>query len=1070
MKRNPRHLLAFILLLFFASGFTGLAYEVVWTRMLARVFGVTSYAVTTVLASYMGGLALGSYVFGKRIDRGGNPLRVYALLEAGIGLFALVLPVIITLIDPLYRSMYPALEGHFHVLTSVRLLLCFLLLLVPTTLMGGTLPVLSKAVAGGISELSERVGGLYAANTLGAVGGTLGAAFLLLPRLGLSGTTWVAALLNFAIFAAAMVASRAVTAGAPARPEDRSDSEEVKSDRTRKIVLLTFGLTGFAALSVEVVWTRVLALVIGTTVYAFATMLATFLLGLGLGSAVFARFTRDMKCRGRGLAALVAGIAFAVILSSAAFGQLPYVYMSYYERAQQGWGGLVAAQFALCGLIMLIPAFLMGGVFPMVAAMYARHLRRVGSEIGVMYAFNTVGSIFGSVAGSFIFLRFLGIQASLNVLFGIYVAAAVVLLLTIAEFSRRVRWMTAVSVLILGAVLAATLPGWDRKVMTSGVYRYAPQYRTAGGLKSTLGRLRLIFYRDGEGATVSVERFEDEVSLLIDGKADASTGVDDMRQQTLLAHIPLLAHPDPHSLLVIGLGSGVTLGCAERFNIDRIDCVELLENVVEASREFAAYNYDCLADPRVNLITGDGRNHMALTEKRYDVIVSHPTNPWISGVGDLFTREYFELARSRLNSGGIMCAWFQTYHMPAGDLKTAIRTFLGVFAHATLYMSNESDLIILGSSTPFGFDGRLISRMNEPRVSSDLRRVWISEPSDILCAEVARDESLRRWVGPVGPLHTDDNLHLEFSAGRMVLESTEAEHLSDVARLIQDPLVGPGLGAVADMVGIQTAARRTAIMASVLKIEGRVGEAMSLYDEAYGMSPRDPFVLHLYVENHQAYGHALLKRERYEEAARSFRRSTVEPDYPKAWSGFEGLAHCFLASGEYDSAAVYFRHSVRANPHSAEGFFNLGNLELIRGNVEAGIEDFLKALDILPEHPGAANNLARVYSRQRKHLEEAVRLAAVAVSADESARHYTTLGWAQFEAGDRDAAARALERAVELEPAGTEALYRLALLEAEEGHTREALGYLRELLALGLDDSFTRDGRILLLQLEQRGR
>jgi spermidine synthase len=498
--------------------------------------------------------------------------------------------------------------------------------------------------------------------------------------------------------------------------------------------------------------------------------------------------------------------------------------------------------------------------------------------------------------------------------------------------------------------------------------------------------------------------------------------------------------------------------------------VELLENVVEASYEFADYNYDCLADPRVNLITGDGRNHLALTARRYDVIVSHPTNPWISGVGDLFSREYFELAKSRLNPGGIMCAWFQTYHMPVGDLKTAVRTFLNVFEHAALYMSNESDLIILGSSTPLGFDGRLIRRMSDPQISSDLRRVWIDDPADILSAHVVRGENLRRWAGDAGPLHTDDNLHLEFSAGRAVLESSKAEHLADLAGLIEDPPAGPGLEAVAESARVQTAARRMAISASVLKAGGRVGEAMSLYGEAFGLSPGDPFVLHAYVENNQDYGRALLKRTRYEEAALSFRKSIVEPAYPKAWSGFEGLGYCFLAAGEYDSAAVYFGHSVRANPHSADGFFNLGTLELVRGNTAAGAENLSRALEIVPEHAGAANNLARVYARQRSHPEEAVRLAEVAVSADGSAGHYVTLGWAQFEAGNRDAAARALERALEIEPAGSEALYRLALLEADRGNLEEALAILKELLSLGRDDRFTAEGRNLLRQLERGGR
>jgi spermidine synthase len=1080
MNRRTRHLLALVNVLFIISGFTGLAYEIVWTRMLVRVFGATSYAVTTVLAAYMGGLALGSYAFGKRIDRGGNPLRVYGALEAGIGLFALVLPFILPAVDALYRAEYAGLEVHPNAMTAVRFVLCFLLLLVPTTLMGGTLPVLSKAVVRRLSEVGGRAGGLYAVNMLGAVGGTLAAAFLLLPGLGMSGTIRLAAALNFAIFGMAFLAGRAGPAGAPAQaPEeapdrgkmpDRGERPDAEETRARRTVLLAFALTGFAALSVEVIWTRVLALVIGTTVYAFAVMLATFLLGLGLGSAVFARFSRRLRHPGRGLAALVVSIAAALLLSSAAFGRLPYIYMSFYERAHQGWGNLICVQFALCSLIMLLPAFLMGGMFPLAARLYARRIVRLGSEIGVLYAFNTLGSILGSVAGSFLFLRLLGVEDSLILISGLYAAVGIALMLGVAEFTGpRARWSWAGLAAAVLALTMVSMPSWDKKLMTSGVYRYAPLYRTVDGLKSNLRRVTLLFYSEGEGATVSVERFEDEFSLLIDGKADASTGIADMRQQTLLAYLPLLAHPDPQTVLVIGLGSGVTLGCAERFGVRQIDCVEILPNEVEATRSFTTYNYDCLADPRLSLIIGDGRNHLSLTSRSYDIIISHPTNPWISGVGDLFTREYFEVARSRLAPGGIMCAWFQMYHMSVEDLEIAVRTFLEVFPHVSMWMSNESDLIVLGSTGPTEFDGRLIVRMNDAGVASALRRVWIEEPSDILAAYVAGGESLRRWAGVAGPENTDDNMLLEFSAGRMVLASTEAQHLEVVARLMEAPPAGRGLEEAAARARVQAAARRVVITASALKARGGIDEAMGLYDNAYAMAPWDPFVLHAYAENHQAYGYALLRQDLYDEAFRSFRRSVARPDYPKAWSGFEGLAYCFLAAGERDSAATYFRMAADRNPYSADAFFNLGNLALYRGDAADGIENLKRSLEIQPENAGAAGNLARVYLRLGRQPEEAVRLAETAARIDGSPYHWITLGWARYEAGDLKGARRALEKAFSLEPDNTEALYRLARAEADLGRRENAVRLLRDLTALRRNDVYTRDGEQLLGTLEREG-
>jgi spermidine synthase len=780
-SRHDGSIVGAVYALFIVSGFTGLAYEVIWTRLLVRVFGASSFAVTTVLAAYMAGLALGSIIFGRLADRKGGGLSFYGLLELGIGGFAVGSPYLISALAHLYGGSYAMLENHFYALTAVRFVLSFGAILIPTTLMGGTLPVLSKYLATGLAGLTERVGGLYAVNTLGAVGGAAAAGLYILPHLGMADTILLCACLNAGIAATAILLGRnrrflsGALAPEPAEAAGPSDAHR----STSRQVLATFTLTGFCALAAEVIWTRMLALVVGTTVYAFAIMLATFLLGLGSGSALFARPAQQSRRPGRLLGFTVAAIGLAVLGSVAFYARMPFLYMKLYSDMQPGVKGLLGVQVALSAIIVLLPAFLMGGLFPLVARLYARDVLRVGRQIGRIYAFNTMGSVLGSVAGSFLFLKYVGMETSLIAIGCIYLVTGGVAVARLGEFRRRSPWLGFAGAAAVITVLAAVaFPRIDAKVLTSGVYVYAPVYKTVEGLKDHMRRVAVLFYNEGVAATVSLERFRGDLSLLIDGKADASTGLQDMRTQVMLAQLPLLLHPDPDTVLVVGLGSGVTLGSAETHDVGRIDCVELLDNVVAASEYLQDYNLHCLDDPRAHLLIGDGRNHLLLTHRRYDVIISEPTNPWISGVGDLFTQEFFRMARRSLKPGGLMCAWFHTYNMGDSDVRAMVATFVSVFPEASLWLINDGDIILLGGLGATRIAPDLARRMSVPAVARDLRRIRILGPLDLVSNYVSGTAGLVRYAGRA-PLNTDDNMLLEFSAGLRGFEATETIHLAN---------------------------------------------------------------------------------------------------------------------------------------------------------------------------------------------------------------------------------------------------------------------------------------------------
>jgi spermidine synthase len=1042
----------------------------VWARLLVRVFGAGSFAVTTVLAAYMAGLALGSLLFGRLIDRRGNPLRIYALLQMGIAVFAVAFPYIITVLSGLYSGLYPDLQNRFYLLTGIRFLLCFGVLLIPTTLMGGTFPVLSNYLATSLSSLTERVGRLYAVNTMGAVCGAFASGLVILPRLGIRDTTLLCAALSIGVVVVALLLSRkprAVPEQVSAVPGLHTGGQSFVVGNSR-LVLAIFTVTGFCALAAEVVWTRMLSLVLGTTVYAFAIMLTVFLLGLGSGSAAFARRAQSTKHPGRLLGLAIAAVGFSVFLSLAVFGRIPFLYMSLYERIRPDWGGLLWMQVLLCAITMLLPTFFMGALFPLVARLYARDIARVGREIGQIYAFNTVGAILGSIAGTLVFLRGLGMVKSLVVIGCLYVLTGVIALVRTGEFRRLgARVSVAGGVAAFAVIILFVSPDIDKKTLTSGVYRYAPIYGTVEGLRTRMRLASILFYNEGIDATVSVEGFRGEIAILIDGKADASNGAEDMRTQVLLAQLPLLFHGDPDTVLVIGLGSGVTLGSAETHGLRWVDCVELLENVVEASHYMREYNLDCLDDPRANLIIGDGRNHLLLSGRTYDVIISEPTNPWISGVGDLFTQEFFRLARSRLKPDGIICAWFHTYHMGDQDVRAMVATFTSVFPDAYLWLVNDADVILLGALKPLAFDQRIRNRMVEPAIAEDMGRIGIRSVPDLVSFFVAGPGALTGYAKSARELHTDDNMLLEFSAGLKVFKSTESVHISRFIDLIESPPAVALEGVTAQDLLARLEARRLAMRASVALSGQGIDAAMPLLEEAFSMSPTDPYILHKYIEGRMAVGNNLHDQRDYEGAKSNYLEALAVPDHSLAWLAYLGLGMAQVASGDGDGARQSYRQSIERNPYNPRAYHNLGKLERVMGNTDRAAAALERSLELEPG-AGPASDLSRIYIEMGTNLEKAVRLAEQAVSWEASSDHYITLGWARNVLGDYQGGEEAILKALEMEPGNTEAMWGLGQMRLTQGNIDGARTVLRELLALGKNDMYSRLARQKMDELKGR--
>jgi len=804
-----------ILLCFFASGVSGLVYQVVWVRELVLVFGATTFAVSTVLTAFMGGLALGSYYFGRRSETVERPLRLYGLIEIGIGVYGLAVPLIFAALPGVYHYFW-RWQLSFFALSIVRFVFATLVLIVPTALMGATLPVLSSFYARDIGRIGLRVGSLYALNTFGAVLGAAATGFVLIPALGMNAATTTAATMNILLGVVALAVSRRAErsphAAAQAATDQtpiaiKSSPSEIESQPAQiTIVIAGFAVSGFVALSYEVIWSRVLALIIGSSVYAFSIMLTTFLVGLAAGATIASRVVDRVRRPVRMFALIEVAVGVTSLIGAYMFNDLPYVFVQLYRWVDSSaFGLLLFARFLIASFVMIVPTFLLGALFPLVVRIISgrKLARTTGRTVGDAYAANTLGAIAGSFASGFILIPWLGLLGSLRlcVALNFVVAAAAFSASTQRRRDKRDRPRRinvsataglATSVLLIIVVVLGE-PPWDPEVMSSAVYRYAPSLtdKSRQELFEFLkrGQGDTIFYKEGITATVAVQRQGGGRVLKVNGKPEASTA-GDMPTQVLIGALPLLVREHTDDVLLIGLGSGVTLGTIEQFPVKRVTCVELEPAVIEASRHFEDVNNRPLEDPRLRMISNDGRNFIYTTDEKFDVIVSEPSNPWVTGVANLFTLEYFKRGAERLKDDGLFSQWLQIYEMAPEDVRTLIATFRAAFPQVYLFRGAEGDLMLLGSKSERRLDLSVMkSHFDDPKSGAELRRIGASTAGDIIS---------RFYLGPAevtnlsnkAQLNTDDNALIEFNAPRRVgtAEETVARNLKQLIAYAASPL------------------------------------------------------------------------------------------------------------------------------------------------------------------------------------------------------------------------------------------------------------------------------------------
>jgi len=788
-----------VLVLFFLSGLTGLVYEVVWLRQLVLIFGSTLYATSTILCSFMGGLALGAYVGGRFMDRSPtHPLRLYGVLEIGVGLYALAVPALLRGLTPLYQILWEAGgSGSFVLFGLAKFVGIGAVLLPPTVLMGASLPVLSRWVADDPQRIGGTVGRLYAINTFGAVSGTFLAGFVVLPNLGMTHTLWVNAALNLGLGVVALVLAHAGgNVFAAASPPPPGQVPPPRPHRVARAAILVFALSGFGAMLLEVAWMRGLALVFGSSVYAFSLMLVAFLLGHACGSAAFSALLRRRPALDPGvlLAALLAAAGGLAFVTAFVLQMMPRLFAETYFAWPLGPGRWFLVQFAFSLLLMFPTTFALGGVFPVVLQIHARGIDGVARSVGTVYASNTAGTIAGAAAGGFLVVPWLGVAdtvaatAALEIVLGLVLAG-------VTPLRRSARVALAAPMLVLLCLVPWLRPGWNVLLMNSGFYWNVQDLPKGTDWNGYLGMIlnssEVLLAKEGHTASVLVARQpgSNNVYLSVSGKVEASSE-SDLETQLMVSHLPLLLHADPEDVLVIGLASGISVGAAASHDLRSIRVVEVEATVVEAARFFSDANGNVLDDPRLQVSINDARNELQFSTHAYDVIASQPSNPWMTVASNLFTEDFFRLARTRLKPGGIFCQWIQTYSLRPEDLRSILVAFHAVFPHVLVFDTLEGvDLLLLGSEEAVRIDlERLAHRMADPRVGADLARANVDEPLDIVTLLRAGDREVDRLVEEDGS-NTDDNARVEFSAPKALFLDTQAANLAMLDRLGADPVV-----------------------------------------------------------------------------------------------------------------------------------------------------------------------------------------------------------------------------------------------------------------------------------------
>ena len=1038
---------------FFLSGAAGLVYEVIWVRLIDKIIGSAPFAVATVLCVFMAGLALGSFAAGRIVDRQTQRRRLltlYGTIEIGIGAFALLVPVMIRAVQPVFQVLYDPLLNHPWCYGMVSFACCVLILILPTALMGATLPVLSKFYVIRLEHIGTRTGWLYGLNTIGAALGVSLCGFVLIQHLGVAHSLTLFACINAGIGIFCIAASRFLAGDGPASAPFLMEEEQprfpaaevsVGPKEPMGLAVAIFAVSGFCSMAYEVLWTRLLGLIAGPTTYCFSLVVAAFIVGLALGSILFGRVADRTRNPMIWLAGTQMAGAVLALFVSHFLGNGQFFFAKLIYRFQDSFFHLLLMQSLVLFCLLMAPTLFWGAAFPLVNRLCVRSMGSMGRRMGTAYALNTLGALAGSFIAGFVLVPWVGKMNGLRLVILLQFCLSCGVLFYMGTFVRRSAGcrIAVAGVAGLGCLLISLYPNWRADLLSRGWYRdfdaIAPDLDTVGWAEAwTKGAGRIARHREGldvvfqgEGASgfTTVERERTslgsvEFAMFNSGKADASSH-GDRSTQTLSAHIPMLFHPEAKKVMLLGLASGMTAGEILLYPVERLDVLEISRSVATACRTyFSDWNNHCLDDPRLRLLIRDGRNHLALTRQSYDVVISEPSNPWMAGLANVYTRQFFQLAKQRLTAHGFFAQWIQAYEMDAQTFSLLGRTFTSVFENACLIKVGPVDYLMLGFKDP---TDRLDWDMADRHAGYAQKSALVRFPGTEFLVHLVICEDLKSLFGK-GLLHTDNHPYLEFSAPKTLYRKRCGVDIGKSRRL------SPGTmdfltrhndtAARMDLVAFAASAN-VPMFRNVLPWDSLLQEEKQRYREIVAGYCRQ-----VLVPSYNIFDTPELKAACARLQERAIEEKITADETPLAMDHYN-LALARIACGKKDLARQSLRRAIGVNPDHEAALTALGLLMAESESFDEAAQLLARAVELAPGKAAPHKYLGMVELQRRFPGRAIASLSTALRLSPEDEMIFSELGTAYYLQGDPAKAVAWLTRALAGNPRDAQSRYYLNL-------------------------------------------
>ena len=1043
-----------VIWLFFLSGTASLMYEIIWMRMLTIYVGGSEFSVSIVLTVFMAGLALGSAIAGRIADRlcvSSRLLQIYGWLKLAIGLYGLLFPLLMLWCRPLYALLYHRLLDNFLLYNAVSSLISTLLLIIPTTMIGAAMPLLCRFVINDLPHTGRLMGRVYGADTLGAAFGTLLCGFWLIGQLGMNEALAVAVTINVAIglfsilcFAPALrlnpenINRPVLSASNETKYRTDGAAASLRKNRRRTLsnalpLYVLLAVSAFCAMSYEVIWTKLLALLVGPTTYSFTIVLFTFIAGLALGGILFGRLA-DRSRNPFGLLIVTQIAAAAAVLAVSQFlGNSQIFFAKVLYQMRDDFILLETVKALLLFAAMVVPTIFLCAAIPVVVRIRTRNLSSIGELVGKLYAVSTVGALLGSFSAGFIFIPILGKAPGLSVLVGLQAATATGAWLWAGDHPP-LRNLPALVCTVLLVGCCFYLPRWDNLALSRGKYLrpdlYGKSLENMSLLESLFqGQKRLahlntdddiIRIKDGIGGLVAVGRTVNSLGteimfLSVNGKIVTST-LWDLNMMVIAGHLPMLFHQNAEKALVVGLGSGITAGEMLHYPLKQLDVVEISPEVVASCDQFSSFHNNLLTDPRTRIIVQDARTHVTLSDQTYDVIVSDPINPWMAGSANLFTLDHFRRVKTRLNPGGIFVQWFHAYQSGWDVFSMFGRTFRQAFPNSLLVNTS-----ILGQDYLFVGFADDHAAMPDPAIMNDNVRyagksgnMRMSDPS-VIYPLIVTDIPVSLFGD--GPLHTDEHPYMEYIAPRHAYTGgSDFKHM-----VVEKKRLSP---------------RLQSFMATFAEVDKQL-----LFADFMASLNVAPFGLVRLGDAGPS------QTAEYSRILESFCSVNIIEDYSRL-SGFERRI-CLPVQERLILARIKRLTAAGAGKWPlAAAYFDLAGIYAAGNNFQDAATSYDRGLVYLPDHQMALSNLAACYEHMQMYDKAVDTLNRLDTIRPRSAVLMTRLAANHLKLGDRDKALECITAALGRDKHYVPALVAAGMIYGTAGDYEQAIDYSRKALAI----------------------